>query len=384
MSAYLQMGHDTENLVGERDLCEFQGVILSPVNREPEQLRKNVSSFREKGEYDIIFDPQLYCPRGQREKLVQQPYFPDKFDTTDWSVAEGWADAVKDIAEFAEHLGVDGVASPVIIPRRWANPFYDVCVETSTMLAKAVPDTIRTMTTCIVSLDDLDNSSRANEIASIMTRHETAGFYLVLNTDTDPRRELADVEGLTNLMRLVNLLEKHAPVTVAYCSSDMILYKAAGATNCSSSKFFNLRRFTPSRFNEPPSGGGGQIAYWFEHSLLAFLREADVKRLQRYGFSKLVGDHYSGSQTGIELLAFLDKSPEEAWLAKSWRQYLSWFCKTEQALGANAISLARDWLRASEEHWRQLEDDEILMDEPRNDGSWIRPWRQSLRDFSRA
>ncbi len=31
MSAYLQMGHDTENLVGEADLEEFRGIILSPV-----------------------------------------------------------------------------------------------------------------------------------------------------------------------------------------------------------------------------------------------------------------------------------------------------------------------------------------------------------------
>ncbi len=36
MSAYLQMGHDTENLVGEADLEEFRGIILSPVNREPD------------------------------------------------------------------------------------------------------------------------------------------------------------------------------------------------------------------------------------------------------------------------------------------------------------------------------------------------------------
>ena len=35
MTAYLQMGHNTENLIGEEDLEEFEGIILSPVNREP-------------------------------------------------------------------------------------------------------------------------------------------------------------------------------------------------------------------------------------------------------------------------------------------------------------------------------------------------------------
>lgn len=383
MSAYLQMGHDTENLVGEADLEEFRGIILSPVNREPDRLRENVPAFRRRGDYDIIFDPQLYFPRGLRENLIQQPYFPEAFDTSDFGVAAGWTSVVTELTRFAEELGVDAVASPVSMPRRWTDEFYDTCVETSHMLSQAL-DSGRALTTCLVSLSDLDDRNRARQIASILTRHDTGGFYVVVDTEIEPRRELADADGISTLMSLINLLDQHAPVTVAYSSSDMILFKAVGATNCCTSKFFNLRRFTMSRFDEPPTGGGGQLPYWFEHNLLAFIREADIRRLQRDGYGHIIGGLSSNSRSGRCVLDSLDNNPGEAWLGKSWRQYLSWFGKTEQYVSAKGLPAVSEWLKTAERRWQELDDDEVLMDEPRNDGSWLRPWRQALRDFSRS
>lgn len=54
------------------------------------------------------------------------------------------------------------------------------------------------------------------------------------------------------------------------------------ATSCATGKFFNLRRFTKSRFEEP-AGGGGQLPYWVEESLFAYLRETDVLRVRDEG-----------------------------------------------------------------------------------------------------
>ncbi len=139
-----------------------------------------------------------------------------------------------------------------------------------------------------------------------------------------------------------------------------------------------------SRFDEPPTGGGGQLPYWFEHNLLAFIREADIRRLQRDGYGHFIGGLYSDSRSGRRVFDSLDNNPGEAWLGKSWRQYLSWFGKTEQDVSARSLPTVREWLRTAERHWQELDDDEVLMDEPRNDGSWIRPWRQALRDFSRS
>jgi len=385
MSAYLQMGHNTENLVGEADLEAFKGIVLSPVNRGPDALRDNMVRFRGAGQFDIVLDPQLYCPRGQRENLEGQPYFPSEFDSIDFSVPEGWGSVVDRLADFASSLGVDYVSSPVSIPRRWTDDFYGVAVETSHMLAERLKGSkTRVLTTCLVSLKDMENESRAMQIGSILTRYDTDGFYLVLESDVEPRREIADAAGLISLLKLVMALKNVAPVTVSYSSSDMILYKAAGAANCCTSKFFNLRRFTQSRFNEPPSGGGGQLPYWFEHNLLSFLREADVKRIQRNGHADMIGGMHSDNRAGLMILEAFSDNRSEPWVGQSWRQYLSWFSKTEKHVSECGMSCVREWLRTAEQNWQVLNAEDLLMDEPANDGSWIRPWRQSLREIFTA
>lgn len=386
MSSYLQMGHDTENLVGEDGLEEFSGIVLSPVNRTPKELVEKMAHFRKLSEYDIILDPQVYYPRGLREKLIEQPYFPSDFDTRDFSTPSGWTDVLDQLMEFAKELGVDAIASPAILPRRWTDDFYDLCVETCRLLSeRARKAKRRALLTCIVSLADLESCDRAMRIGSIMTRFVPDGYYLVLDTEIEPRRELADANGLANMMRLISMLQRVAPVMVAYSSSDMILHKAAGAAHCGTSKFFNLRRFTRSRFDEPPTGGGGQLPYWFEHSLLAFIREADIRRLERDGFARLLGTGNSNNIWGEQIFELLETDPGAPWVGLSWRQYLSWFGKTEAVLDeGESADLVTAWLHEAEQNWLALENEDILFDEPRNNGGWIRPWRQAVSDFLRG
>jgi|SRR6185369_16479962 len=114
MSAYMQMGHDTENLVGEQDLDEFVGIVLSPVNRDAPTLAENIQIFRARGHYDIVLDPQLYIPTSERGSLPQQPYFPGDLDTADLSSVGWWADLVGKLVPCVTSLKVDAVASPVV------------------------------------------------------------------------------------------------------------------------------------------------------------------------------------------------------------------------------------------------------------------------------
>jgi hypothetical protein len=90
------------------------------------------------------------------------------------------------------------------------------------------------------------------EIASILSRSVAETIYLIFVGQTDPRRELSDEEALKGAMRLIASLEGAGlMVIVGFTSSDMVLWKAAGASSCATGKFFNLRRFTSSRFEEP-------------------------------------------------------------------------------------------------------------------------------------
>ena len=55
----------------------------------------------------------------------------------------------------------------------------------------------------------------------------------------------------------------------------------------------------------------------------------------------------------------------------------------KKGMTAGDIKIVDDWLRNAEDNWRVLEDDGILMDDPRNDGQWLRPWRIALNRFAK-
>jgi hypothetical protein len=114
-------------------------------------------------------------------------------------------------------------------------------------------------------------------------------------------------------MRLISALrEAGLEVTVGFSSSDVLLWKAAGASNCATGKFFNLRRFTRTRFEEPRGQGGGQLPYWFEEALVAFLRQSDVQRIEQMN---LTGFDSAPNPFGTQILAQFASAPEQAWLA---------------------------------------------------------------------
>jgi hypothetical protein len=384
MGSYMHMGHDTENLVGEKEINKYHGIILSPVNRTATELFKNIQYFKSKGKYDIVLDPQLYFPRSKRDKLVKQPYFPKDFDsTTDYSSKIWWNSINNKLIAFADKLKIDKTTSPVIIPKIFDENYYEVCAETCYNLYKKSSDK-KTEILCTVLVDFryLTKLENIYKITSILSETDSNGYYIVFVSNVEPRREIFQSDELFAGMQLINLLKNTGrTVLVSHCSSDMILYKSAGADHCASGKFFNLRRFTLSRFEEP-SKGGGQIEYWFEHSLLAFLRKSDIYRLFDNDFKYLINTNFSKSFWSDVILSKFEKEPKKPWLGDSWRQYLSWFLKTEAFLNHDdSLDYVRNWLIEAEDNWTELDNDDLLFEEKKNDGSWLRSWRQSLRDF---
>jgi len=386
MAAYFQMGHHSENLVGEKGLEIFNGILLSPVNRLPVELAGDIEKFRDRGDYDIVLDTQLYVPRSERGQLPSQPYFPDDFETADLSGKAWWNAINKEIYDYCNFLQPSSVATPVCIPNRWTDGYYKSVAETSYNLYKKFSKSpIRVYTTVLINTKELTASDQIYKIASILTSIPTDGYYIVFMNDTEPRREIADESQLFGIMQLIKELSNvDLPIIVGYCSSCMLLLKAAGATHCATGKFFNLRRFTKSRWEEP-SSGGTPMSYWFEQGLLAFLREPDLLRLMREGFGDIVGTGKSDNLWSKKILKHLETEPDKAWMGLGWRQYLNWFCEAENELNSKSrIKTARNWLKNAEENWMDLEDDDVLMDEVRNDGPWVRPWRQALMRFKKS
>src|SRR5207249_742181 len=155
---------------------------------------------------------------------------PDDVDTADQSSLPWWKQRVTDIVATAKRLSATFVCSPAIVPRMYSNDFYDVLVQVGEILSDNIGDATPVQTV-LVNLAELGQADRAEAIASIISRTKCRQLYLIFVTDQEPRRELANAAELARAMLLIALLESSGlRVIVGFSSSDMVLWKAAGAT----------------------------------------------------------------------------------------------------------------------------------------------------------
>jgi hypothetical protein len=379
MPAFHQVGHNSENLLFDQALSRFGGAILSPLNYGPVAVAAQVAQLRNRENFVTIFDPHLYRPQSERMCLPEWDYYPRDVDTADIS-NEGWWDAIVDlVANTAAGLGTTAVASPAIVPRSFPDDFFLQLIRNGNRLENALRGTaVRPMQTVIVNLPELASLPRVMTIASIVSRSRISDCLLVLMGTDEPRREIANPEELKGAMRLITTLESGGQaVTVSSSSSEMILWKEAGATNCATGKFFNLRRFTLSRFDEPIGAGGGQLGYWFEEGLLAFLRQSDLLRVRDRGLVSAVS---TGNPFAAPILEAIPANI--AWVANGWRQFLYWFADAEFRLQSRAVS-AQELVLAADANWAAIERGAppIFMEERQNDGSWVRQWLRAIVEF---
>jgi hypothetical protein len=384
MPVFHQMGHQSNNLIDLPEMSSYAGAIFSPINCTEAETVKQVEDVREfRKKFEIIFDPQFYVPATERGNLRKWAYFPKDVDTADLSSLRWWEDVNKKLSSACQKTSVDAVCSPAVIPRVFDDKYYLNSVAVANNLLGLVKDhKVHVLQTALVSLAELTVDKRVLEVASIISGTDAKRVYLIFVGTTPPRRELSDVEELVGALRLIQSLEQNdLPVLVGFCSSDILLWKTAGATSCASGKFFNLRRFTRQRFDEP-SEGGGQLPYWFEEGLLAFLRQGDLLRVRRQG---LLSESSSQNPFGREILSKFDEARESAtkpgpWLATSWRQFLYWFADFEGRLDRNEIT-TEELLKSADANWSKLDKAQVFMEERENNGTWIRNWLNVLTEY---
>ena len=378
MPAFHQIGYNSENLLFDDGLARFGGAILSPLNYSPAAVTAQIGRLKERKDFITILDPHLYRPQSERMCLPEWDYYPKDVETADFN-ERWWASIVDKVAETALELGPTAVTSPAIVPKTFPDEFFLQLVENGNRLEDALRGAaVKPMQTVIVGVADLSTPARVMAVASIVSRSRISDLLLVLVDNVEPRRELADPEELKGAMRLIATLESGGQhVTVAFSSSEMVLWKAAGATNCATGKFFNLRRFTISRFDEPNGGGGGQLGYWFEEALLAFLRQSDLLRVRD---RELTSAASADNPFGASILEAIPA--KQAWVALGWRQFLYWFADAEFRLRTGSVS-ADDLVSVADGNWAGIEKSKppLFMEERQNDGSWVRQWLRALVEF---
>ncbi len=380
MASYLQLGHDSWNLLEEADIGVYSGLVLSPVNDGPADVQVRLARLGDaRDNLEVILDPQMYNPAVDKGKLDEWSYFPADFATADHGNAVWWTQCGHEIVDQGVQLEVDVVCSPALFPRAFSDDYYAMMVEVADATKRyADGHGLQTMLTAIVSLRDLTNPARAYEIASILSRSSCDRVYLTfLNEDVPPREPLREGAGLPTAVHLVRLLSAQRRVHVAFASHDLILWKFAGAADISTGKYMNLRRFSPGRWKDEEPGGR-QVAYWNEGPLLARLRNADVALLHRQGWFD--GRDMSNNPSEARILEIIRSGAATPWLKLSWMQYLRWASNNEAAWHGNPAA-AEAALEATDRNWSDVVDRRrILFQDRFNNGDHVRSWLNALRE----
>ena len=134
MGAYQQMGHQSQNLLKHTDLSSYTGIVASPVNYTESELTEHVKTALFLRRFDVVFDPQLYVPKTSRGQLNTWRYFPPDVDTSDVSSDQWWNDLVSEICKTARRLRATAVCSPTVVPRVFADSYFERVVATGTTL----------------------------------------------------------------------------------------------------------------------------------------------------------------------------------------------------------------------------------------------------------
>ncbi|MFX1682873.1 hypothetical protein PV762_26970 [Mitsuaria sp. CC2] len=380
MASYLQLGHESWNLLEEPDIGDYSGLVLSPVNDGPDDVANRLERLGElRDDLEVILDPQMYNPAFEKGKMDEWAYFSADFATADQSDVNWWVQRGHEIVEQGAQLAVDAVCSPAFVPRLYSDAYYSLMVDVADQTKDHADGRgLETLLTAIVSLRDLNNPARALSIASILSRSSCDRIYLTfLNEDVPPREPLWDEAGLPTAVHLVRLLSQSMRVHVAFASHDLVMWKFAGATDISTGKYMNLRRFSPGRWKEEEPGGR-QVAYWNEGPLLARLREADVAKLNRKGWFD--ERNFDSNPAGGRILEIIRSGVKAPWLKLSWMQYLRWASNMEARWHGNSASAERSLVR-SDGNWGEIED--VLFQDRFNDGSHVREWLNAVREGSR-
>lgn len=381
MANYLQLGHESWNLVDEPGIGSFAGVVLSPVNDAPNEIMGRLARIRDtQPSLEVLLDSQLYNPATQKGQLAQWGYYGADFETADRSDATWWKRRIPEVASEAVRVGATAICSPAPIPRAASDEYFGFVAELADeAYSEAAQHGLECALTAIVPLESLHQPRRAMEIASVLSGSRCDRIYLnFLAPDRVAQREpLPDQTTLATAVHLVRLLSAGQRVHVACTSHDVLLWIGAGATDVSTGKYMNVRRFSPSRWMDEQAGGRNN-PYWSDDRLLTLIREQDVLRLDREGWFE--GRIFSENPAAKAVLDVLRAQTGNPWLKLSWIQYMRWFANT--ASGITGVDAALATLETAHEAWRETEKAKILFFDPFNDGSHIVAWLNALNEGS--
>ena len=272
MKFYLQQGHNMMPL--DREFVEKNpgtGVILSPRNYTRVQIERHAIELHDRGA-DVLFDPQFYQPRTERENILNYPYWDGlEFSTHDFATT-GAARLCEGVIEYQiKTLDV----STILLPGRYTNVVSDSWLETHLVFAETASKYrgIKKPILCTLALgpDVVGNRESFDRVLNEITAYPVDGVYLVAKSpSTFLVKDDLFLYNILDAILSISLAGKE--VIIGYANQQSLIYAGAGATGLASGNFRNVRAFDPAIFDVHPQPESQRAVWYYDAYTLSEYR----------------------------------------------------------------------------------------------------------------
>jgi hypothetical protein len=260
MAFYIQHGYGKGQKLRELvDLCEVEGVILSPADEDTSNLADTARWLNESGLRPLI-DPQTYLyttqPAGRGRNHGSHNI---EFDGLSWAQgAQSVSKHIRSVGTLNRSINPNGLW---ISPGPMQDSFTDVWTPLSVQFARTASEewgADRTLATIAVEESGLADWLSIERWLDVATTMPVAGFYILVSraSTTYPAAPWPPAR-LANLLRLVHVLANVNGFQVIWGYADLegVLASAVGASGTASGWSYTLRQFSSSKWLNPATGG---------------------------------------------------------------------------------------------------------------------------------
>ena len=388
-SFLIQMGYNGGKLgpdMMERGFAD--GAILSPADFDRDRNKELAREFHD-ADGDVLFDPQFYIPRADRENLESYDYFGEHggtdFDTAD--VGGNLTELCEHLIELQDWLEVDAYLSPARTLDTFSTTKIDEWLDYTEAFIDVVDSKgreIPVLASLPLEGKSLNDKDQRDTLLNRITGVDPDGFYVSVEFDQSNRYPLSGASNIYSYLDLLNTLRKNRfEILVGHTHHVAHLFLGIGINAFASGHYNNLRAFDQRRWDPDDNQGGGRlVTKYYTDKLLNELRlDPDLDLMyQKSGFD--MDKIRMASPYDTPLFNSSDPPSTVGWNFRrgAWDHYL-WACyKISRQYRGKSLTerydAAMSKIEEAEELFGDVQSEFGMMAEP--EGRIFDDWRTAL------
>ena len=264
------------------------GVIMSPRNYTRTQIEQHARALHSI-KAPVLFDPQFYQPRTERENILNYPYWEGlTFGTVDFA-STGAATLCKKVIEY--QVGVLDV-DEVILPGRYTNALTEEWLETQHVFAQTSAGMSLdrpVYATLALGPDIVSNREVFDKLLNEVVTYAVDGLYVILRRPNDGFLVTDDVYLYNLLDGFLSLNLSGKKVILGYANQQSLVFAGAGVSGLASGNFRNVRSFNPQMFDVVETQEMRRATWYYDAGTLSEFRVQALGLAYQRGLSGSFG-----------------------------------------------------------------------------------------------